>query len=126
MYKIHKSKIFSDTDYFDDFNVQTSYIEKGFTDSKSFTCAKVKDLLKTGTNAGDLAPDDISIVATLGDAIATGVGLYPVANVEFRGAVFTTGGDANIDGLPTLSSKLNYFIILYLGENLNSFSLCQS
>ncbi|KAE9551266.1 hypothetical protein FO519_005523 [Halicephalobus sp. NKZ332] len=94
---------------FDDFNVQTSYIEKGFTDSKSFTCAKVKQLLMTGLSAGDLAPDDISIVATLGDALATGVGLYPVADVEFRGAVFTTGGDANIDGLPTVSNIISEF-----------------
>ena len=76
----------------------------------------MKQLLKTGINAGDLAPDDIDIVATLGDAIATGVGLYPVADVEFRGAVFTTGGDANIDGLPTVSSELKYFDVIYLGE----------
>lgn len=102
--------------------MQTSYIEKGFTNSKTFTCAKVKQLLKTGTNVGDVAPDDISIVATLGDAIATGVGLYPVADVEFRGAVFTTGGDADIDGLPTVSSKLKYSSTIYLGKKTESLT----
>ena len=46
-------------------------------------------------------------MATMGDAIATGMGLWPGTDVEFRGAVFTTGGDANIDGLPTVSSELS-------------------
>uniref|UniRef100_A0AC35GPU8 Uncharacterized protein n=1 Tax=Panagrolaimus sp. PS1159 TaxID=55785 RepID=A0AC35GPU8_9BILA len=95
----------SNSDEFDDFNVQTSYIEKGFTNSRSFGCGKVKSLLQTGTNVGNISPEDIDIVATMGDAIATGMGLWPGTDVEFRGAVFTTGGDANIDGLPTVSRK---------------------
>uniref|UniRef100_A0AC34Q886 Uncharacterized protein n=1 Tax=Panagrolaimus sp. JU765 TaxID=591449 RepID=A0AC34Q886_9BILA len=107
----------SDSSSIDDFNIQTSYIEKGFVNSKNFVCARVKELLKTGTSVKDIAPEDIEIVATMGDAIATGVGLYPVADVEFRGAVFTTGGDANIDGLPTVSSQVQEIMSKVLTQN---------
>lgn len=38
--------------------------------------------------------------------VKTGVGLWPGSvDIEFRGAVFTTGGDANIDGLVTFASE---------------------
>ena len=36
--------------------------------------------------------------------IKTGFGLYNGKNIEFRGSVFTVGGDANIDGLVTFAS----------------------
>uniref|UniRef100_A0A7E4VGT9 Lipase_GDSL domain-containing protein n=1 Tax=Panagrellus redivivus TaxID=6233 RepID=A0A7E4VGT9_PANRE len=98
-----------DQDEFDNFNVQTSFIDRSFTGSASFGCARVKTLLQTGTAVKDLSPEDIDVVATMGDAVATGLGLWPSAEIEFRGAVFTTGGDANVDGLPTVSNILMQF-----------------
>lgn len=43
----------------------------------------------------------------MGDALSTGIGLWGGANVEFRGAAFTVGGDASIDGLVTFPSNNN-------------------
>lgn len=40
------------------------------TFSKSFACPKIKSDLKTGTSIGDLSPEDITIIASMGDALA--------------------------------------------------------
>uniref|UniRef100_A0A915D6W9 Lipase_GDSL domain-containing protein n=1 Tax=Ditylenchus dipsaci TaxID=166011 RepID=A0A915D6W9_9BILA len=90
-------------------NVQTSYIDRGFNNRQSFTCPLVKSLLATGINGGNLSPEDIDIVAAMGDALSTGIGLWPDTDIEFRGAAFTTGGDANIDGLVTFANILLVF-----------------
>jgi hypothetical protein len=37
--------------------------------------------------------------------LQTGLGLYNGKDIEFRGSVFTVGGDANIDGLVTFASE---------------------
>jgi hypothetical protein len=44
----------------------------------------------------------------MGDALSTGIGLWGGLNVEFRGAAFTVGGDATIDGLVTFPSNLKH------------------
>ncbi|PIO58514.1 hypothetical protein TELCIR_20050, partial [Teladorsagia circumcincta] len=76
---------------------------------KSFACPKIKSDLKTGTSIGDLSPEDITIIASMGDALATGMGLWPKTNIEFRGAAFPIGGDATIDGLITIPNILREF-----------------
>ncbi|KAK6039013.1 hypothetical protein COOONC_23483, partial [Cooperia oncophora] len=76
---------------------------------KSFACPKVKSDLKTGTSIGDLSPEDIRIIASMGDALATGMGLWPKTTIEFRGAAFPSGGDATIDGLITIPNILREF-----------------
>ncbi|KJH43499.1 hypothetical protein DICVIV_10479 [Dictyocaulus viviparus] len=79
-------------------------INSVFNNRKSFACPKIKTDLKTGTSIGDLSPEDIRIIASMGDALATGMGLWPKTNIEFRGAAFPSGGDATIDGLVTIPS----------------------
>ncbi|KAI1727923.1 phospholipase B1, membrane-associated [Ditylenchus destructor] len=90
-------------------NVQTSYINNAFNNRRSFTCPLVKSLLATGTSGADLSPEDIDIVASMGDSLSTGVGLWPGTDIEFRGAAFTIGGDATIDGLVTFANILAVF-----------------
>uniref|UniRef100_A0A0K0DA37 Lipase_GDSL domain-containing protein n=1 Tax=Angiostrongylus cantonensis TaxID=6313 RepID=A0A0K0DA37_ANGCA len=63
----------------------------------------------TGTSIGDLSPEDITVIASMGDALATGLGLWPRTNIEFRGAAFPSGGDATIDGLVTIPNILREF-----------------
>ncbi|VDO28353.1 unnamed protein product, partial [Haemonchus placei] len=84
-------------------------IESTFNNRKSFACPKIKSDLKTGTSIGDLSPEDITIIASMGDALATGMGLWPKTNIEFRGAAFPSGGDATIDGLITIPNILREF-----------------
>ncbi|CAD6184271.1 unnamed protein product [Caenorhabditis auriculariae] len=86
-----------------------------FIDRKSFACPLIKKNLKTGTSIGDLSPEDISIIAAMGDALATGIGLWPQATIEFRGAAFPIGGDATIDGLVTIPNILREFSPRLLG-----------
>ncbi|VDN24783.1 unnamed protein product, partial [Cylicostephanus goldi] len=76
---------------------------------KTFACPKIKSDLKTGTSIGDLSPEDIAIIASMGDALATGMGLWPKTTIEFRGAAFPSGGDATIDGLVTIPNILREF-----------------
>ncbi|ETN81164.1 hypothetical protein NECAME_02207 [Necator americanus] len=76
---------------------------------KTFACPKIKSDLKTGTSIGDLSPEDIAIIASMGDALATGLGLWPKTTIEFRGAAFPSGGDATIDGLVTIPNILREF-----------------
>ncbi|WKX90423.1 hypothetical protein Q1695_009349 [Nippostrongylus brasiliensis] len=84
-------------------------INSAFNNRKSFACPKIKSDLKTGTSIGDLSPEDITIIASMGDALATGMGLWPKTNIEFRGAAFPSGGDATIDGLITIPNILRVF-----------------
>ncbi|EYC01800.1 hypothetical protein Y032_0104g3608 [Ancylostoma ceylanicum] len=84
-------------------------INSAFNNRKTFACPKIKSDLKTGTSIGDLSPEDIAIIASMGDALATGLGLWPKTNIEFRGAAFPSGGDATIDGLVTIPNILSEF-----------------
>ena len=59
----------------------------------------------TGRSVADISPEDITIIAAMGDALATGIGLWPNADIEFRGASFPIGGDSTIDGLITIPSE---------------------
>ncbi|KAH7728592.1 GDSL-like Lipase/Acylhydrolase family protein [Aphelenchoides avenae] len=77
---------------------------------KSFSCPKIKDDFVTGTSTADLSPEDIGIIAAMGDSLATGAGLWPRTDIEFRGAAFPVGGDATIDGLVTVPNILREFI----------------
>ncbi|VDL71359.1 unnamed protein product [Nippostrongylus brasiliensis] len=45
-------------------------INSAFNNRKSFACPKIKSDLKTGTSIGDLSPEDITIIASMGDALA--------------------------------------------------------
>uniref|UniRef100_A0AC35TMG9 Lipase_GDSL domain-containing protein n=1 Tax=Rhabditophanes sp. KR3021 TaxID=114890 RepID=A0AC35TMG9_9BILA len=110
-------------DYYDDSveylpsSPHSSRIEKTFTNGQSFNCQKVKNVFWTGDTAQKLAPEDISIVAGMGDSLSTGLNLWQNSNVEFRGAVFTVGGDAYLDGLITIPSILQLFNKDLIGEN---------
>ncbi|CAJ0594570.1 unnamed protein product [Cylicocyclus nassatus] len=84
-------------------------INSAFNNRKTFACPKIKSDLKTGTSIGDLSPEDIAIIASMGDALATGMGLWPKTTIEFRGAAFPSGGDATIDGLVTIPNILREF-----------------
>ncbi|GMT02496.1 hypothetical protein PENTCL1PPCAC_24670, partial [Pristionchus entomophagus] len=87
-----------------------SHINETFGNKKTFSCPRVKTDLKTGTMVGDLSPEDISLIASMGDGVASGVGLFDKKmDVEFRGASFASGGDANMDGLVTIPNILREF-----------------
>lgn len=51
-------------------HMQMSYIEEAFHNRQTFTCPLVKQLLATGTSGADLSPEDIDIVAAMGDALS--------------------------------------------------------
>uniref|UniRef100_A0AC35ERB2 Lipase_GDSL domain-containing protein n=1 Tax=Panagrolaimus sp. PS1159 TaxID=55785 RepID=A0AC35ERB2_9BILA len=87
-----------------------SFISKAFTSRKTFSCPKTKTDFVTGNNLAMLNPEDIRIIAAMGDTVATGAGLWPLASIEFRGAAFPIGGDASIDGLVTIPNILREFI----------------
>ncbi|CAI5455046.1 unnamed protein product [Caenorhabditis angaria] len=81
----------------------------GFSNQKSFSCPHAKPTLHTGETVGQLSPEDITIVAAMGDSLASGRGLWAFTDVEFRGAAFPIGGDANMDGLVTIPNILSQF-----------------
>uniref|UniRef100_A0A0K0DCB7 Lipase_GDSL domain-containing protein n=1 Tax=Angiostrongylus cantonensis TaxID=6313 RepID=A0A0K0DCB7_ANGCA len=66
-----------------------------------------------GDSLANLSPEDINIIAAMGDALTAGRGLWDGTDVEFRGAAFPIGGDANIDGLVTIPN-----ILLEFNQNL--------
>ncbi|CAG9534854.1 unnamed protein product [Cercopithifilaria johnstoni] len=90
-------------------NGAISVIHNSFISRKTFSCPKIKNDFVTGTDTGDLSPEDIGIIAAMGDSLATGKGLWPQTDIEFRGAAFPIGGDATIDGLVTIANILREF-----------------
>uniref|UniRef100_A0A8R1IJZ9 Uncharacterized protein n=1 Tax=Caenorhabditis japonica TaxID=281687 RepID=A0A8R1IJZ9_CAEJA len=79
--------------------------------------------LTTGESVAQISPEDIRIVGAMGDSLAvtfrdalitqfsqSGRGLWPFTDVEFRGAAFPIGGDANMDGLVTIPNILSQFV----------------
>ncbi|CAD5206045.1 unnamed protein product [Bursaphelenchus okinawaensis] len=86
-----------------------SIISSSFNNRKSFTCPKIKAEFVTGKSTADLSPEDIGIIAAMGDSLATGRGLWPRTDIDFRGAAFPIGGDATIDGLITIPNILREF-----------------
>ncbi|KAI6179279.1 hypothetical protein M3Y98_00593300 [Aphelenchoides besseyi] len=80
-----------------------------FNNERSFACQLVKNALRTGDSGANLSPEDINIVGVMGDALSTGIGLWGGTDIEFRGAAFTSGGDATIDGLVTFPNILSSF-----------------
>uniref|UniRef100_A0A915BS70 Lipase_GDSL domain-containing protein n=1 Tax=Parascaris univalens TaxID=6257 RepID=A0A915BS70_PARUN len=81
----------------------------GDSDVSEESCPRIKTDFVTGTDTGDLTPEDIGIIAAMGDSLATGRGLWPHTDIEFRGAAFPIGGDATIDGLVTVPNILQEF-----------------
>jgi hypothetical protein len=54
-----------------------SIIDSAFNNRKSFSCPKIKSEFVTGTSTANLSPEDIGIIAAMGDSLATGTGLWP-------------------------------------------------
>jgi hypothetical protein len=54
-----------------------SMIDNAFNNRQSFSCQKAKADFVTGTSTADLSPEDIGIIGAMGDALATGTGLWP-------------------------------------------------
>lgn len=50
--------------------MQISYINQAFSNRKSFTCQSVKKILATGISGANISPEDIDVVAVMGDAIS--------------------------------------------------------
>ncbi|CAO4382865.1 unnamed protein product [Caenorhabditis nigoni] len=97
-------------DQLDNRKAVNSEISGGFSNEKSFSCPHAKPMLHTGESVAQLSPEDIRIVGAMGDSLASGRGLWPFTDVEFRGAAFPIGGDANMDGLVTLPNILSQFV----------------
>uniref|UniRef100_A0A0R3RFM9 Triacylglycerol lipase n=1 Tax=Elaeophora elaphi TaxID=1147741 RepID=A0A0R3RFM9_9BILA len=105
-----ESKVKDDDDiHVEKVNGAISVIHNSFVNRKTFSCPKIKNDFVTGTDTGDLSPEDIGIIAAMGDSLATGTGLWPQTDIEFRGAAFPIGGDATIDGLVTIPNILHEF-----------------
>uniref|UniRef100_A0A7E4VAK4 Lipase_GDSL domain-containing protein n=1 Tax=Panagrellus redivivus TaxID=6233 RepID=A0A7E4VAK4_PANRE len=102
-----KNKVDEDRGRPDD---SVSFIDKAFTSRRSFSCPKTKQDFVTGHDVGTLNPEDIGVIAAMGDNIVTGQGLWAKTEIEFRGAAFPIGGDASIDGLVTIPNILREFI----------------
>uniref|UniRef100_A0A1I8C172 Uncharacterized protein n=1 Tax=Meloidogyne hapla TaxID=6305 RepID=A0A1I8C172_MELHA len=47
-----------------------SQIDDLFQNRKTFTCPLVKQLLATGSSASELSPEDVDVVAAMGDALS--------------------------------------------------------
>uniref|UniRef100_A0A915BXW4 Phospholipase B1, membrane-associated n=1 Tax=Parascaris univalens TaxID=6257 RepID=A0A915BXW4_PARUN len=95
--------------------VLASNIASSFFNKRSFACPRARPTLHTGDSTADLSPEDIDIIAALGDSLSTGRGLWQSTDIEFRGAAFSIGGDANIDGLVTIPNILLEFNERVLG-----------
>lgn len=52
-----------------------SFISKAFTSRKTFSCPKTKTDFVTGNNVAMLNPEDIQIIAAMGDTVAVSKGL---------------------------------------------------
>ncbi|VDO47542.1 unnamed protein product, partial [Brugia timori] len=63
-------------------NDAVSFIHNSFISRKTFSCPKIKNDFVTGTDTGDLSPEDIGIIAAMGDSLATGTGLWPQTDIE--------------------------------------------
>ncbi|CEF65863.1 Lipase, GDSL domain and SGNH hydrolase-type esterase domain-containing protein [Strongyloides ratti] len=115
-----KKKDDSPEDY-DDENLEngrtSTLIKKTFSDGKTFNCQRVKKEFYTGYKSEKINPEDISIVAAMGDSLSTGMGLWQNLKIEFRGAVFTVGGDSYLEGLVTIPSILQLFNQNLMGES---------
>uniref|UniRef100_A0A0K0ECC2 Lipase_GDSL domain-containing protein n=1 Tax=Strongyloides stercoralis TaxID=6248 RepID=A0A0K0ECC2_STRER len=92
-------------------------IKKTFSDGKTFNCQKVKKEFYTGYKPEKINPEDIDIVAAMGDSLSTGMGLWQNLKIEFRGAVFTIGGDSYLEGLVTIPAILQLFNQNLMGES---------
>lgn len=57
-------------------NVQVSYIDKAFNNRRTFTCPLLKSLFVTGTNGGNITPEDIDIVGAMGDALSVPFNIF--------------------------------------------------
>lgn len=51
-------------------NDAVSVIHDSFISRKTFSCPKIKNDFVTGTDTGDLSPEDIGIIAAMGDSLA--------------------------------------------------------
>ncbi len=49
-----------------------SLISSFFSNRRTFACPQAKLNLLTGTNTGNLSPEDIGIIAAMGDSLAVG------------------------------------------------------
>lgn len=46
------------------------YMYNSFVNRKTFSCPKIKGDFITGTDTSDLSPEDISVIAAMGDSLA--------------------------------------------------------
>uniref|UniRef100_A0A0N5C6D4 Lipase_GDSL domain-containing protein n=1 Tax=Strongyloides papillosus TaxID=174720 RepID=A0A0N5C6D4_STREA len=110
-----------DSEDYDDENLENGraslLIKKTFDDGGTFNCQKVKKDYYTGYKAEKINPEDIDIVAAMGDSLSTGMGLWQNLKIEFRGAVFTVGGDSYLEGLVTIPAILQLFNQNLMGES---------
>uniref|UniRef100_A0A0K0G0B6 Lipase_GDSL domain-containing protein n=1 Tax=Strongyloides venezuelensis TaxID=75913 RepID=A0A0K0G0B6_STRVS len=114
-------KFDDDSEDYDDENLENGraslLIKKTFDDGGTFNCQKVKKDYYTGYKSEKINPEDIAIVAAMGDFLSTGMGLWQNLKIEFRGAVFTVGGDSYLEGLVTIPAILQLFNQNLMGES---------
>lgn len=60
-------------------NNAISVIDNSFISKKTFSCPKIKNDFVTGTDTGNLSPEDIGIIAAMGDSLAVCF-FFPLCN----------------------------------------------
>jgi hypothetical protein len=98
-----------------------SIINSVFNNRKTFSCPKIKqgnlavciflskfflDLV-TGTSISNLSPEDIGVIAAMGDSLATGIGLWPRFYFIFQSLlpnfnIYLLEQTLNLEGQPFL------------------------
>ncbi|VDN24215.1 unnamed protein product [Gongylonema pulchrum] len=97
-----------------------------FTSKRTFACPHASSSLRSGHSTADLLPQNIDIIAAMGDSIAyvfandylfilinnvlqAGKGLWLNSEIEMRGAAFPIGGDTDIDEIISIPNVLRQF-----------------
>lgn len=103
-----------DTGGSDESSLQPSFLTFGRTD---FVCPLVKRTYLTGVTAANVSPEDIYVIAAIGDSVSTGRRLFLSDRFNYYGATFSTGGDATLVDIVTIPNLLKNF-----NENLGGAS----
>ncbi|VDN20417.1 unnamed protein product [Gongylonema pulchrum] len=90
-------------------SVSETNLTLSFTNKRTFACPHASSSLRSGHSTADLLPQNIDIVAAMGDSVAAGKGLWLNPEIEMRGAAFPIGGDTDIDEIISIPNVLRQF-----------------
>ncbi|VDN01575.1 unnamed protein product [Thelazia callipaeda] len=80
-----------------------------FVNKDTFACPRLKKFIRTGDSLAALSPEDISIIAAMGDSLAVGKRLWRNSDIEMRGGAFPIGGDTDLNYIISIPNILKEF-----------------